>query len=152
VRTAARGALKGGVLPALGANGLAPFARRLVLHIGAALTHVAPPVRRDAPAVLEALLDAAPALVAAHAPAATLRHIAELLRRGDDAASSSLVSGGSGFGNDKGEGGAGFDPTVNGGLSAKFGNMTASRVGAQTPSARLQLLVGPFPTLTPPDP
>ena len=60
VRTAARGALKGGVLPALGPHGLAPFARRLVLHVGAALTHVAPPVRRDAPAVLEALLDAAP--------------------------------------------------------------------------------------------
>jgi pre-rRNA-processing protein IPI1 len=49
--------------------------------------------------VLEALLDAAPALVGANAPAATLRHLAELLRRGDDAASSSLVSGGSGFGN-----------------------------------------------------
>ena len=38
VRQSARAALKGGVLPALGAAGLAPFARRLVLHCGAALT------------------------------------------------------------------------------------------------------------------
>ena len=88
VRAAARGALRSGVLPALGPHGIAPFARRLVLHVGAALTHVAPAVRRDAPAVLEALLDASPRLVGAHAPAATLRHLAELLRRGDDAASS----------------------------------------------------------------
>ena len=55
VRTAARAALKSGLLPALGPHGLAPFARRLVLHVGAALTHVAPAVRRDAPRVLEAL-------------------------------------------------------------------------------------------------
>lgn len=134
VRSAARGALRAGVLPALGPGGLAPFARRLVLHLGAALTHVAPSVRRDAPAVLDALLDVAPELVAAHAPAATLRHLAELLRRGDDAASSSLVSGGGG-----GDGG-GRDPSVAGGLSAKFGDMTASRVGAQAPAARLHLL------------
>ena len=49
VRAAARGALRSGVLPALGPHGIAPFARRLVLHVGAALTHVAPAVRRDAP-------------------------------------------------------------------------------------------------------
>lgn len=90
VRIAARGALKHGVLPALGKRGVAPFAKRLVLHVGAALTHVDPVTRRDAPAALETLLDAAPELVAAHAPAATLRHLADLLRRGDDAASSAL--------------------------------------------------------------
>ena len=130
VRAAARGALRSGVLPALGPHGIAPFARRLVLHVGAALTHVAPAVRRDAPAVLEALLDAAPRLVGAHAPAATLRHLAELLRRGDDAASSSLVSGAS----------DGAVRLVAGGLSAKFGDMTTSRVGPQQPPARLGLL------------
>ena len=102
----------------------------MVLHVGAALTHVAPAVRRDAPAVLEALLDAAPRLVGAHAPAATLRHLAELLRRGDDAASSSLVSGAS----------DGAVRLVAGGLSAKFGDMTTSRVGPQQPPARLGLL------------
>ena len=130
VRAAARGALKGGVLPALGTAGIAPFARRLVLHVGAALTHVAPAVRRDAPAVLESLLDAAPQLVGAHAPAATLRHLAELLRRGDDAASSSLVSGA----------GDGKIALVAGGISAKFGDMTAARVGPQAHQSRLSLL------------
>ena len=130
VRAAARGALRSGVLPALGPHGIAPFAERLVLHVGAALTHVAPAVRRDAPAVLEALLDAAPLLVGAYAPAATLRHLAELLRRGDDAASSSLVSGAS----------DGTVRVVAGGLSAKFGDMTASRVGPQQPQSRLGLL------------
>ena len=130
VRAAARGALRSGVLPPLGPHGIAPFARRLVLHVGAALTHVAPAVRRDAPAVLEALLDASPRLVGAHAPAATLRHLAELLRRGDDAASSSLVSGAS----------DGSARIVAGGLSAKFGDMTAARVGPTQPPARLGLL------------
>ena len=60
VRIAARGALKHGVLPALGKRGVAPFAKRLVLHVGAALTHVDPVTRRDAPAALETLLDARP--------------------------------------------------------------------------------------------
>ena len=136
VRTAARAALKSGLLPALGPHGLAPFARRLVLHVGAALTHVAPAVRRDAPRVLEALLDAAPHLVGAHAPAATLRHLADLLRRGDDAASSSLDAARAGAAN------AAAAAAVQraGGLAASFGDMTASRVGAATPDARLRLL------------
>ena len=126
VRTAARAALKSGLLPALGPHGLAPFARRLVLHVGAALTHVAPAVRRDAPRVLEALLDAAPHLVGAHAPAATLRHLADLLRRGDDAASSSLDAARAGAAN------AAAAAAVQraGGLAASFGDFTASRVGA----------------------
>lgn len=136
VRTAARAALKSGLLPALGPHGLAPFARRLVLHVGAALTHVAPAVRRDAPRVLEALLDAAPHLVGAHAPAATLRHLADLLRRGDDAASSSLDAARAGAAN------AAAAAAVQraGGLAASFGDMTASRVGAAKPDARLRLL------------
>ena len=136
VRTAARAALKSGLLPALGPHGLAPFARRLVLHVGAALTHVAPAVRRDAPRVLEALLDAAPHLVGAHAPAATLRHLADLLRRGDDAASSSLDAARAGAAN------AAAAAAVQraGGLAASFGDFTASRVGAARPDARLRLL------------
>ena len=48
-RDAARAALRLGVLPALGPRGLAPFAPALILHVGAALTHVHPAVRRDAP-------------------------------------------------------------------------------------------------------
>ena len=91
-RDAARAALRLGVLPALGPRGLAPFAPALILHVGAALTHVHPAVRRDAPGALDAILDVAPDLVAANDPAATLRHLAELLRRGDDAASSALVA------------------------------------------------------------
>ena len=136
VRTAARAALKSGLLPALGPHGLAPFARRLVLHVGAALTHVAPAVRRDAPRVLEALLDAAPHLVDAHAPAATLRHLADLLRRGDDAASSSLDAARARAAN------AAAAAAVQraGGLAASFGDFTASRVGAARPDARLRLL------------
>lgn len=83
-RRAARECLRKGVVPALGAKGLAPFAKTLILYAGAALTHVADGVRKDAPAALDALLDAAPALVAAHAPASILGHLGELLRRGDD--------------------------------------------------------------------
>lgn len=83
-RAAARECLRAGVAPALGASGLAPFARALILYAGAALTHVQDGVRKDAPAALDALLDAAPSLVVAHAPASTLGHLAELLRRGDD--------------------------------------------------------------------
>ena len=83
-RRAARECLKRGIVPALGVDGLAPFAKILILYAGAALTHVADGVRKDAPAALDALLDAAPELVAAHAPASTLGHLGELLRRGDD--------------------------------------------------------------------
>ena len=83
-RRAARECLGRGVVPALGVEGLAPFAKTLILYAGAALTHVADDVRRDAPAALDALLEAAPTLVAAHAPASTLGHLGELLRRGDD--------------------------------------------------------------------
>lgn len=83
-RRAARECLKRGIVPALGVDGLAPFAKTLILYAGAALTHVADGVRKDAPAALDALLDAAPELVAAHAPASTLGHLGELLRRGDD--------------------------------------------------------------------
>jgi len=145
VRVAARGALKLGVLPALGARGLVPFARRLVLHVGAALTHVSPTVRKDAPAVLDALVEAAPKLVGRHAASATTRHLAELLRRGDDAASSSLVSGGTGTGGDTGGGMSGGRRNVNrrgeiasrlraAGMSGAFGDATASRIGAQARS------------------
>ena len=83
-RKAARECLRRGVVPALGTHGLAPFAKTLILYVGAALTHVGAGVRKDAPAALDALLEAAPALVAAHAPASTLGHLGELLRRGDD--------------------------------------------------------------------
>ena len=61
-RDAARAALGLGVLPALGPRGLAPFAPALILHVGAALTHVHPAVRRDAPGALDAILDVAPDL------------------------------------------------------------------------------------------
>ena len=83
-RKCARECLRRGVVPALGTHGLAPFAKTLMLYVGAALTHVGAGVRKDAPAALDAALDAAPALVAAHAPASTLGHLGELLRRGDD--------------------------------------------------------------------
>jgi len=138
VRIAARGALKHGVLPALGKRGVAPFAKRLVLHVGAALTHVDPVTRRDAPAALETLLDAAPELVAAHAPAATLRHLADLLRRGDDAASSALDASASATA--AAAAASARRRAARYGLSPTFGDMTASRVGAATPAARFRLL------------
>ena len=138
VRIAARGALKHGVLPALGKRGVAPFAKRLVLHVGAALTHVDPVTRRDAPAALETLLDAAPELVAAHAPAATLRHLADLLRRGDDAASSALDASASATA--AAAAASARRRAARYGLSPAFGDMTASRVGASTPGARFRLL------------
>jgi pre-rRNA-processing protein IPI1 len=138
VRIAARGALKHGVLPALGKRGVAPFAKRLVLHVGAALTHVDPVTRRDAPAALETLLDAAPELVAAHAPAATLRHLADLLRRGDDAASSALDASASATA--AAAAASARSRAARYGLSPTFGDMTASRVGASTPAARFRLL------------
>ena len=138
VRIAARGALKHGVLPALGKRGVAPFAKRLVLHVGAALTHVDPVTRRDAPAALETLLDAAPELVAAHAPAATLRHLADLLRRGDDAASSALDASASATA--AAAAASARRRAARYGLSPTFGDMTASRVGASTPAARFRLL------------
>ena len=143
-RDAARAALRLGVLPALGPRGLAPFAPALILHVGAALTHVHPAVRRDAPGALDAILDVAPDLVAANDPAATLRHLAELLRRGDDAASSALVAetdkarAENATSDDRDDYGARSD--ARGGLSRAFGDMTASRVGPQAPDARLRLL------------
>ena len=140
VRVAARGALKHGVLPALGKRGMAPFAKRLVLHVGAALTHVDPVTRRDAPAALETLLDAAPELVAAHAPAATLRHLADLLRRGDDAASSALDASASATATAAAAAASARRRAARYGLSPTFGDMTASRVGAAKPGARLRLL------------
>ena len=159
-RDAARAALRLGVLPALGPRGLAPFAPALILHVGAALTHVHPAVRRDAPGALDAILDVAPDLVAANDPAATLGHLAELLRRGDDAASSALVAEtdkarAENATSDDRDGGASslhasertrLGPTyaarrdARGGLSRAFGDMTASRVGPQAPDARLRLL------------
>jgi pre-rRNA-processing protein IPI1 len=143
-RDAARAALRLGVLPALGPRGLAPFAPALILHVGAALTHVHPAVRRDAPGALDAILDVAPDLVAANDPAATLGHLAELLRRGDDAASSALVAetdkarAENATSDDRDDYGARSD--ARGGLSRSFGDMTASRVGPQAPDARLRLL------------
>ena len=143
-RDAARAALRLGVLPALGPRGLAPFAPALILHVGAALTHVHPAVRRDAPGALDAILDVAPDLVAANDPAATLGHLAELLRRGDDAASSALVAetdkarAENATSDDRDDYGARSD--ARGGLSRAFGDMTASRVGPQAPDARLRLL------------
>ena len=143
-RDAARAALRLGVLPALGPRGLAPFAPALILHVGAALTHVHPAVRRDAPGALDAILDVAPDLVAANDPAATLGHLAELLRRGDDAASSALVAetdkarAENATSSDRDDYGARSD--ARGGLSRAFGDMTASRVGPQAPDARLRLL------------
>ena len=140
VRVAARGALKHGVLPALGKRGMAPFAKRLVLHVGAALTHVDPVTRRDAPAALETLLDAAPELVAAHAPAATLRHLADLLRRGDDAASSALDASATATATAAAAAASARRRAERYGLSPTFGDMTASRVGAAKPRARFRLL------------
>ena len=140
VRIAARAALKHGVLPALGKRALAPFAKRLVLHVGAALTHVDPLTRRDAPAALETLLDAAPELVAQHAPAATLRHLADLLRRGDDAASSALDASANASATAAAAAASAASRAERYGLSATFGDMTASRVGATKPNARLRLL------------
>jgi pre-rRNA-processing protein IPI1 len=140
VRVAARAALKHGVLPALGKRGTAPFAKRLVLHVGAALTHVDPVTRRDAPAALETLLDFAPELVAAHAPAATLRHLADLLRRGDDAASSALDASASASATAAAAAASARRRAERYGLSPTFGDMTASRVGAAKPGARLKVL------------
>jgi pre-rRNA-processing protein IPI1 len=140
VRIAARGALKHGVLPALGKRGIAPFAKRLVLHVGAALTHVDPLTRRDAPAALETLLDAAPELVARHAPAATLRHLADLLRRGDDAAGSALDASANASATAAAAAASAAVRATRHGLSPTFGDMTASRVGASSPNARLRLL------------
>jgi pre-rRNA-processing protein IPI1 len=100
-RRAARECLRRGVVPALGVEGLAPFAKTLILYAGAALTHVADGVRRDAPAALDALLEAAPTLVAAHAPASTLGHLGELLRRGDDGGVGSGSSAQRGVGSQK---------------------------------------------------
>ena len=84
VRKAARELLQRGVARALGANGFAPFAKALMLYVNAALTSVDDGVRRDAPLALDAALDVAPALMAAHGGASTLRHLGELVRRGDD--------------------------------------------------------------------
>ena len=100
-RKEARECLRGGVAPALGERGLAPFARTLILYAGTALTHVQDGVRRDAPAALDALLDAAPTLVVAHAPASTLGHLGELLRRGDDGGVGSGTSTRRGVGSQK---------------------------------------------------
>ena len=107
--------------------------------------HARPPRRPTRRAgALDAILDVAPDLVAANDPAATLGHLAELLRRGDDAASSALVAetdkarAENATSDDRDDYGARSD--ARGGLSRAFGDMTASRVGPQAPDARLRLL------------
>ena len=77
VSTAARAALKSGLLPALGPQA-SPRSPADSSSTGAALT-TSPRRAASTRRASSSLLGAAPHLVGAHAPAATLRHLADLL-------------------------------------------------------------------------
>eukprot|EP00775_Hariotina_reticulata_P010124 gene10124-10282_t len=82
VRTALVPLLRTAALPAVGPTALQPFLPMFLAHLSAALTHLSADVRLDALAVLEALTEAAPALLAADANLlAVLKHYTGLLSR-----------------------------------------------------------------------
>jgi pre-rRNA-processing protein IPI1 len=82
VRTALRFLLRTAALPALGPAALAPFVPLFMAHLSAALTHLSADVRLDALAVLEALTEAAPQLMASDEQlCCSLGHYSGLLSR-----------------------------------------------------------------------
>jgi len=82
VRTALLTTLRGAVLPALGPSALNPFMPLLMAHVSAALTNLSADVRFDALAVLGAVTEAAPELMATQQQlSAALAHYTGLLSR-----------------------------------------------------------------------
>jgi pre-rRNA-processing protein IPI1 len=82
VRTALLSLLRAAALPALGPAALAPFVPLFMAHLSAALTHLSADVRLDALAVLEALTEAAPQLMASDEQlCCSLGHYSGLLSR-----------------------------------------------------------------------
>jgi pre-rRNA-processing protein IPI1 len=82
VRAALLALLRTALLPALGPAGLGPFLPLLSAHLSASLTHLSADVRYDSLAVLEALTEAAPGLMAQQAMLGRmLGHYASLLSR-----------------------------------------------------------------------
>jgi pre-rRNA-processing protein IPI1 len=82
VRTALLSLLRTAALPALGPAALAPFVPLFMAHLSAALTHLSADVRLDALAVLEALTEAAPQLMASDEQlCCSLGHYTGLLSR-----------------------------------------------------------------------
>jgi pre-rRNA-processing protein IPI1 len=82
VRTALLSLLRTAALPALGPAALAPFVPLFMAHLSAALTHLSADVRLDALAVLEALTEAAPQLMAGDEQlCCSLGHYSGLLSR-----------------------------------------------------------------------
>jgi hypothetical protein len=95
VRTTLLTTLRCAVLPALGPASLSPFMPLLLAHVSAALTNLSADVRFDALAVLEAVTEAAPQLMAAQLGVG-LAHYTGLLSRANRGKSikSQALSGG----------------------------------------------------------
>jgi len=79
VRKELRTMLREVLLPALEAATLAPFIPLIMAHVCSAMTHVILEIRMDALGLLEALMEAAPALVGRQFLAPSLQHFSDLL-------------------------------------------------------------------------
>lgn len=92
-RAAVKQLLQGALLPALGRNALAPFFPVLLAHVNAALTHLAFPIRMDAMACLEVLMDYRPASIEPEEFTVVLEHFISSLSRKSRGGGVSLKTG-----------------------------------------------------------
>lgn len=92
-RAAVKQLLQEALLPAMGSTALSPFFPVLLAHVNAALTHLAFPVRTDAMACLEVLMDYRPASINPEEFTVVLEHFVSSLSRKSRGGGVSLKTG-----------------------------------------------------------
>ena len=92
-RAAVKQLLQEALLPAMGRTALSPFFPVLLAHVNAALTHLAFPIRTDAMACLEVLMDYRPASINPEEFTVVLEHFVSSLSRKSRGGGVSLKTG-----------------------------------------------------------